>query len=113
MKHAIRHFLCDESGSASFDSAVVVGGAAWMAVSLVADVSAATLDLTDDINHRMEYSTIVADILGAHGPGADLNGGDNDGDDLGGGDDGDGNSGHGNDDDGHDEDNTGRGGHDA
>ena len=71
----LAHFLRDESGAATVDSIVVLGGSMWMSVALAADVGAATIDVTDKINERLEYSSVVAEILGEYGPGSDGAGG--------------------------------------
>jgi len=68
MNNTIKEFLRDEGGAVTVDSAVVLGGSIWMALSIVTDVSVATMSVTDKINERLEYSTIVAELLGEYGP---------------------------------------------
>ncbi len=75
MKQTLVNFLRDESGAATVDSVVVLGGSMWMSVSLAVDVGAATIYLTDEITNRLEYTSIVAEILGDYGPGSDPSGG--------------------------------------
>ncbi len=75
MKQALAKFLRDESGAVTVDSVVVLGGSMWMSLALAVDVGAATIDVTEKINERLEYSNIVAEILGEYGPGSDLDGG--------------------------------------
>ncbi len=75
MKNLIGNFLRDETGAVTVDSAVVLGGTMWMSVSLAMDIGVATMDVTEKINERLEYSSIIAEILGEYGPGSDLAGG--------------------------------------
>lgn len=69
MRRVVARFIDDEDGAASVDGVVVIGGALWMCFSVMADVSAATLDLGKDINNRIEYSQVLNEILKSHGPG--------------------------------------------
>lgn len=62
-------FLRDETGAVTVDSVIVFGGSVWMAAAVVSDVSVATMGVTDKINERLEYSSIVAEIMGEYGPG--------------------------------------------
>lgn len=71
MKQILAKFLRDESGAVTVDSVVVLGGSAYMALALVADVGYATMSVTDKINERLEYSTVLAEILRDYGPGSE------------------------------------------
>ena len=46
-----------------------------MALAIVTDVSVATMNVSDKINERLEYASILAEILDDYGPGSDLDGG--------------------------------------
>lgn len=63
-------FIGDESGAASVDGMIVLGGSIWMAFALVSDVAEASLNLTNDINDRLEYANIISEIMGDFGPDA-------------------------------------------
>lgn len=67
---AVRKFLRDESGAAGTDGIIVLGGSIWMAFALVSDVAEASLNLTNDINDRLEYANIISEIMGDFGPDA-------------------------------------------
>lgn len=64
-----KRFLSDETGAVTIDSVIVMGGSVWMAAAVVGDISVATMGVTDKINERLEYASIVADIMGDFGPG--------------------------------------------
>ena len=68
MKNIITKFLCNESGSASVDAIVVLGGATWMLIAVAVDISSATLDLADRVNNELRYNAVVYDILEGYGP---------------------------------------------
>lgn len=68
MKQALQKFLRDESGAVTIDSVVVLGGSMYMAMAIVADVGYATMGVTEKINERLEYATIIAEILDDYGP---------------------------------------------
>lgn len=68
MKNIITKFLCNESGSASVDAIVVLGGATWMLIAVAVDISSATLDLADRVNNELRYNSVVYDILEGYGP---------------------------------------------
>ena len=70
MKAAFGRFLRDESGAATVDSIVVLGGSTWMLVAVAIDVGAATVDLSDRISHELEYKQVLNDILEGYGPGS-------------------------------------------
>ena len=63
-----RKFLADESGNATIESLVVIGGSVWMAGVVLTDVSVATMGVTERLEHRLEYTSIVSDILSDYGP---------------------------------------------
>lgn len=64
----IRRFLRDESGAATVDYAVFPGGAVWMGMTVVGDIASATMFVTERVNTRMTYASIVEDIYGTFGP---------------------------------------------
>ncbi len=72
LQTALTNFLRDEGGAVTVDSVAVLGGSAWMAVALVGDVAAATLDLSEDISNRLEYASVLAEILDDYGPGSGI-----------------------------------------
>lgn len=69
-------FLLDDSGAVTVDSVIVMGGVVWMGAAVVGDIGVATMGVTDRINERLEYSSVIADILGEYGPGAEQDGGE-------------------------------------
>jgi len=71
MKQALVKFLRDETGAVTVDEVVVLGGSMWMAMALVTDIGYATMSVTDKINDRLEYATVISEILGEYGPGSD------------------------------------------
>lgn len=71
MFKAFREFLLDDSGAVTADSAIVMGGVIWMAGAVVSDVSVATMGVTDKINERLEYASIIAEIVGSPSEGAE------------------------------------------
>ena len=68
MKTTLGRFLRDESGAATVDSIVVLGGLSWMLVALAIDIGAATVVLSDRISHELEYNRAIYDILEGYGP---------------------------------------------
>ncbi|MCB1336421.1 MAG: hypothetical protein KDK10_02825 [Maritimibacter sp.] len=68
-------FLLDDSGAVTVDSVIVMGGVVWMGAAVVGDIGVATMGVTDRINERLEYSSVIAEILGDYGPGSELDGG--------------------------------------
>lgn len=76
MMKAFTRFLRDESGAVTVDSVVVLGGSVWMAAVVVGDISVATLDVGAKINQRLEYASILAEILDDYGPGTNVGGED-------------------------------------
>ncbi|MCB1328707.1 MAG: hypothetical protein KDK28_04260, partial [Maritimibacter sp.] len=67
MLNAVKKFLGDETGNVTIESLVVIGGSVWMAGVIVTDISTATLAVTERLETRLEYRTIVEDILGGYG----------------------------------------------
>lgn len=65
-------FLLDDSGAVTVDSVVVMGGVVWMGAAVVSDIGFATMSVTDKINERLEYSSVIAEILGDYGPGNEV-----------------------------------------
>lgn len=70
MFQKLANFIRDEAGAVSVDFIVVWGGSMWMALGLVGDIGTATLSVTDKINDRLEYTSVVAEIVGDYGPGS-------------------------------------------
>ena len=68
MKNIITKFLRNESGSASVDAIVVLGGATWMLMVVVSDIGLATVDLADRVGHELQYNSVINDILEGYGP---------------------------------------------
>ncbi len=68
MNRLFGRFLRDESGAATVDSIVVLGGLTWMLVALAIDVGVATVALGDRIGHEMEYNQVLNDIVTGYGP---------------------------------------------
>lgn len=68
MINRFKEFLRDESGNATIESLVVIGGSVWMAGVVVTDVTFASMTVTEKLNNRLEYTSIVSDILGDFGP---------------------------------------------
>lgn len=73
MLNTIKTFLRDERGNATIESLVVIGGSVWMMGVVLTDVSVATMDVTERLGHRLEYTSIVSDILGDFGTPVDSN----------------------------------------
>ena len=65
------HFLYDDTGAVSVDSVVVLGGASYIFLALVLDITAATIDLAEDINQQLLYNDTLHAILEGRGPGTD------------------------------------------
>ena len=85
MKKAFERFLRDETGAVTVDFVVVWGGTMWMAMGLVSDIGYATVGVSDRISERLEYSTILSEILDDYGPGSEGGSSSGSGDDSGGG----------------------------
>jgi len=68
MKTVIDRFLRDESGAATVDSIVVLGGSTWMLVAVAIDIGAASVELGDRISHQMEYNQVLRNIVEGYGP---------------------------------------------
>ena len=68
MINRFKEFLRDESGNATIESLVVIGGSVWMAGVVVTDVTFASMTVTEKLNNRLEDTSIVSDILGDFGP---------------------------------------------
>lgn len=68
MKKAIGKFLRDERGSVSVEEIVVLGGALWMLIAVVTDISVATVSLSDRISNELQYNSVLNDILEGYGP---------------------------------------------
>jgi len=63
-----KKFFHDESGAVTVDYVVFLGGVATMALTIVGDIAQATMSLTDRINERASYETIVAEIEQSYSP---------------------------------------------
>ncbi|MCB1349060.1 MAG: hypothetical protein KDK11_10590, partial [Maritimibacter sp.] len=72
MINRFKEFLRDESGNATIESLVVIGGSVWMAGVVVTDVTFASMTVTEKLNNRLEYTSIVSDILGDFGTPVDV-----------------------------------------
>ena len=68
MKKTILKFLRDDTGAVTVDSVGVIGGSIWMAMTIAGDIGAATLVLSEKIDNRLEYESILQEILDSHGP---------------------------------------------
>ena len=68
MKTVFGRFLRDESGAATVDSIIVLGGSTWMMVAVAIDIGTATVNLSDRISHELEYNQVLNDILEGYGP---------------------------------------------
>ncbi len=68
MKTVFGRFLRDESGAATVDSIVVLGGLTWMMIAVAIDIGAATVELSDRLSHELEYNRAIYDILEGYGP---------------------------------------------
>ncbi len=75
MLRSFKRFLRDERGNVTLESLVVIGGSVWMAGVVVGDISVATMGVTERLESRLEYSSIVNDILDGYGPNSELAGG--------------------------------------
>ena len=75
MIKSIERFLRDERGNVTMESLVVIGGSVWMAGVVIGDISVATMGVTERLESRLEYSSIVNDILAGYGPESELAGG--------------------------------------
>jgi Flp pilus assembly pilin Flp len=58
----LRNFINDESGAVTVDYVVFLGGVATMALTIVSDIAQATMTITDRINERTSYESIIAEI---------------------------------------------------
>lgn len=63
-----KDFFRDESGAVTVDYVVFLGGVATMALTIVGDIAQATMSLTDRINERTSYESIVAEIEQSYSP---------------------------------------------
>lgn len=68
MKKAVERFLRDETGAASVEEIVVLGGAMWMLVAVAMDIGSATITLGDRVSHELQYNAVIYDILDGYGP---------------------------------------------
>ena len=78
MLRSLKRFLRDERGNVTIESLVVIGGSVWMMGVVVGDISVATMGVTERLENRLEYSSIINDILDSHGPDSELAGGSGD-----------------------------------
>ena len=67
MLKSFKDFLRDEGGNVTIESLVVIGGSVWMAGVLISDITFATMVVSERLNTRLEYTSIVEDILGGYG----------------------------------------------
>ena len=67
MLNSVKKFLRDEGGNVTIESLVVIGGSVWMAGVILTDISTATMAVTERLETRLEYRSIVEDILGGYG----------------------------------------------
>ena len=79
MLRSFKEFLRDERGNVTLESLVVIGGSVWMAGVVLTDISVATMGVTERLESRLEYSSIINDILDSHGPESERAGGSDSG----------------------------------
>lgn len=68
MINSIKRFLRDENGFVTIESLVVMGGSVWMAGVVLTDITIATIGVTTRLETRLDYTSIVAEVLQEYGP---------------------------------------------
>jgi len=76
----LKTFIHDESGAVTVDYVVFLGGVATMALTIVSDIAQATMSITDRINERTSYESIIAEIEQSYGTDRPVVVGNNDSD---------------------------------